>query len=84
MRRADPTPDAEAIASAIRDAADPSGLRDAAETVADVLGRGMSDAFVSGAELDLDYGKANVTDGLFAVARSLSRIAKALESRNAP
>lgn len=70
MRRADPTPDAEAIAGAIRDASDPSGLRDAAETVADAL----ADAFASA-----DGGKASVTDGLLAIARALARIAAAME-----
>lgn len=66
MRRADPSPDAEAIASAIRDAADPSGL----ETIADAIG----DAFASA-----DGGKASVTDGLLAIARALARIAEVME-----
>lgn len=57
------------------------GLRGAAETVAESLGEWLSDSFVSGAELDADGSKANVTDGLFAVARALDRIADVLEKR---
>jgi hypothetical protein len=84
MRRADPSPDAEAIARAILDAADPSGLRDAAEAIGETIGRSFDDSFVSFAELDADGGKATVTDGLFAIARALARIAAAMEDRNAP
>jgi hypothetical protein len=58
------------------------GLRDATEVVADAIEAGVSDGFLSGAELDRDGGKANVTDGLFAIARALDQIAEAIRLSN--
>jgi hypothetical protein len=46
---------------------------------ADVIIKAMTDVFVSPNESDSNGEEANVVDGLFAIARALNRVAKAIE-----
>lgn len=96
MKADEPSPDAREIASAIRQTevstevlnflaegvhSHVSATNDASRTVADAIRDGFLNSFVSPAEFDRAGKPAGLTDGLFAIARALERIAEALEGR---
>jgi len=49
-------------------------------TKPDSVANGLRDVFISPNECDSNLEAANVVDGLFAIARALNRVAKAIES----
>ena len=96
MKADEPTPDAREIARAISRAAIsesvlesiaeallrlPGGVCDAATTLADAVGGGLDNLLISSVEIDRAGKVAGPTDGLFAIARALEQVAKALEGR---
>jgi len=70
------TPEYEAtkqVACAINDAAD------AIDHSGDVIAKAMRNVLISPNECDSNFEAANVVDGLFAIARALDRVARAIE-----
>src|ERR1035437_3799627 len=105
MNDGDPTPDIQAIATAIRAAGDPmrgtgggwdlvakhhaeeisNGLRDAGETIAgeiDNASARLAERLQTFNETFNDGQPGNVTDGLFAIALALERIAEVMERKS--
>lgn len=54
------------------------------ERIAKLLPEAMRETLISPNEVDQNSESANVVDGLFAIARAIQRLAKAIEDQHTP